>query len=199
MKNTLTIFWFLVCSWSAAQDPADPKRYPPPGEPGPDRVYFRIAVYAFNTHDQILEDGAPYPEPILEEALDQASNLLGFQDFSFRTGTEWMVVSDGDMFRPLDYKNNYHIFSEHRRVRFTIIYDHQQRYLTLKDFIINDKHGYPVLRGSIGVADGGASVLGSMKKGDHGSVLMVVTFQTSGEPFPKQAVHATFTVNPLEP
>ncbi len=199
MKLLTSLVLALFGFFCLAQDEANAKNYPPPGEPGPDRVYLRIAVYAFDALDQTSQAEDSLPEPILKEALQQAGALLGFNGFSFRTGTQWLVVSEGDMFRPLDYRNNFHIFSEYRRVRFTIIYDHNQRYLTLKDFTINNQFNRPVLRASIGIADGGASVLGSMKVDDEGSTLMVVAFETSDQPFPDQATHATFTVKTIKP
>jgi len=199
MKWLALLLFPLIGFCGLTQDEENAKNYPPPGEPGPDRVYLRIAVYAFQALDHASKHSEPYPEPILKEALAQAGSLLGIPGFSFQTGTQWQVISEGDMYRPLDYRENFHIFSEYRRVRFTIIYDHDQRYLTLKDFIINNEQNQQVLRASIGIADGGASVLGSMKKQEHGSTLMVVAFETSPKPFPDQATHATFTVKSLRP
>lgn len=167
--------------------------------PENDRVYLRIAVYAFEAHPASPgADVDSLQEPSLAEALEQAGALLGYQGFTFRKGTLWLVISDGDMNRPMDYPFlDLHFLSEHNRVKFTILYNHIEKYLTLKDFAIFDKSG-KILHTTIGVADGGAAVLGSMKGGGLGDGLLVVTLKTSPKPFPGQSTKARFTLHHIE-
>ncbi|MCB1052241.1 MAG: hypothetical protein H6510_15460 [Acidobacteria bacterium] len=197
MKTCLILLAVAFCWAQEHAEHPDSQKYPAPGPPGPDRVHLRIAIYAFEVTESKLHLKVAAPNPLVYQALVQAKKVLNHPGYRYQTGTEWLVIADGNMDRTLDYPQDFHVVPEFNRLGFTLLFDQALNHLTLKDFKVY-RENQVVLHTSIGVEKDGAAILGSYRKPGQKEGILVVTFETSPHLFPFQSAEGRFTVRSLK-
>ena len=157
-----------------------------------ERQHFALSFFVFEGLTQTANDhSAP---ALVQQAVSEASAVLGYRGARLVDRRTWLVRSDGDMARTLDYRGTSIKVADQADVRFALRFDSQARFLTLIDLVLSSDADV-LLHTSIGIEDQGAAVAGVIQpERDGREYFIVLTFQVSSAPFPGQSANAVFTV-----
>ena len=156
---------------------------------------FALSFHVFEGLVEAAEqDAEPPARALVEQAVTEASRVLGYQA-ARPVGTKtWLVRTDGDMERLLDYRGSHLRIMDRADVKFSLVFDAGAHFLTLIDLELSAGNQV-LLHTSVGIQDHGAAVAGVIEPGDDGrEFFIVLTFDVSDTAFEHQSREATFTV-----
>jgi len=187
IQATATLIFLITTpfgpNWTALQE--QPENSP--------TQFFNMTIYVFEGLQDEGERLEPLPD-IVERSLEKVGTFRDYRSFRPIDQISWLVATREDMDRFLDIPEKWWALAEDTNISFKLIYNFSQRYLTLHDFRMMIRQ-VPKIHTSVGLADGGAAILGHSRVDTRQNELFfIVTLKVQDEPFPGQSEQARFTV-----